>query len=129
MGAVLATFERGLHNDVFFQVGLLTTVGLAAKNAILIIEFAVQLQNRGLALWDATLQAARMRLRPIIMTSLAFGFWVLPLAISSGPGAASRIAIGTAVFGGTLLSTVLGLLFVPLFFVWIRSLLKRPVNN
>ena len=129
LGALLATFVRGLHNDVFFQVGLLTTVGLAAKNAILIIEFAVQLQNRGLALWDATLQAARMRLRPIIMTSLAFGFGVLPLAISSGPGAASRIAIGTAVLGGTVLSTVLGLLFVPLFFVWIRSLLKRPVNN
>ena len=129
LGALLATFVRGLHNDVFFQVGLLTTVGLAAKNAILIIEFAVQLQERGMGLWESATQAARMRLRPIIMTSLAFGFGVLPLAISTGPGAASRVAIGTAVLGGTVLSTVLGLLFVPLFFVWIRALLKRPVNN
>ena len=129
LGALLATFVRGLHNDVFFQVGLLTTVGLAAKNAILIVEFAVQLQERGMGLWESAMQAARMRLRPIIMTSLAFGFGVLPLAISTGPGAASRIAIGTAVLGGTVLSAVLGLLFVPLFFVWIRALIKRPVKN
>ena len=129
LGALLATFVRGLHNDVFFQVGLLTTVGLAAKNAILIIEFAVQLQERGTGLWESAMQAARMRLRPIIMTSLAFGFGVLPLAISTGPGAASRIAIGTAVLGGTVVSTVLCLLFVPLFFVWIRALIKRPVKN
>lgn len=129
LGALLATFVRGLNNDVFFQVGLLTTVGLAAKNAILIVEFAVQLQQKGLDIWQAALQAARLRLRPIIMTSLAFGFGVLPLVISSGPGAASRTAIGTAVLGGTVLSTLLGLLFVPIFFVWIRRLIKRPANH
>lgn len=129
LGALVATSVRGLHNDVFFQVGLLTTVGLAAKNAILIVEFAVQLQERGMKLWEATTEAARLRLRPIIMTSLAFGLGVLPLAISSGPGAASRIAIGTAVLGGTVVSTILGLLFVPLFFVWVRGLIKRPESK
>ena len=120
LGALAATSLRGLNNDVFFQVGLLTTVGLAAKNAILIVEFAVQLQQQGKPLQQAALEAAKLRLRPIIMTSLAFGFGVLPLALGTGAGAASRVAIGTAVLGGAVISTVLGLLFVPLLFVWIR---------
>lgn len=126
LGALAATSLRGLNNDVFFQVGLLTTVGLAAKNAVLIVEFAVQLQRQGRTVYQAAVEAARLRLRPIVMTSLAFGFGVLPLAFGSGAGAASRVAIGTAVLGGTLISTVLGLLFVPMFFVWVRN---RYVKN
>ena len=106
-------------------MGLLTTVGLASKNAILIVEFAVQLQQKGRSLTQAAIEAARLRLRPIIMTSLAFGFGVLPLALGSGAGAAGRIAIGTAVLGGTIISTLLGLLFVPLFFVWVRGWVAR----
>jgi HAE1 family hydrophobic/amphiphilic exporter-1 len=106
---------------VYFQVGLLTTVGLAAKNAILIVEFAKQLQEQGSSLLDATMQAVRQRLRPILMTSLAFLFGVLPLALSSGAGAASRQAIGTGVLGGMLTATALGIFFVPLFFVLIRT--------
>ncbi|WP_066268590.1 efflux RND transporter permease subunit [Hydrogenophaga palleronii] len=121
VGALLATYFRGMSNDVYFQVGLLTTVGLASKNAILIVEFAVQLQEKGLSIFDATVQAVRRRLRPILMTSLAFGFGVLPLALGTGPGAASRQAIGTAVLGGTMLSTALGLFFVPVFFLLVRS--------
>lgn len=121
LGALAATSLRGLNNDVFFQVGLLTTVGLAAKNAILIVEFAVQLQQQGKTVFAAAVEAARLRLRPIVMTSLAFGFGVLPLALGTGAGAAGRIAIGTAVLGGTVISTALGLLFVPLFFVWVRN--------
>ncbi|RYY63619.1 MAG: multidrug efflux RND transporter permease subunit, partial [Comamonadaceae bacterium] len=122
IGALLATSLRGLSNDVYFQVGLLTTVGLASKNAILIVEFAVQLQQQGKSIYDATVQAVRMRLRPILMTSLAFGFGVLPLALGTGPGAAGRRAIGTAVLGGTVLSTILGLFFVPVFFLVVRRL-------
>ena len=125
VGALLATSARGLSNDVYFQVGLLTTVGLASKNAILIVEFAVQLQERGRSIFDATVEAVRLRLRPILMTSLAFGFGVLPLAIGTGPGAAGRNAIGTAVLGGTVLSTLLGLFFVPVFFLMVRSLFVR----
>lgn len=121
LGALLLTWARGLENDVFFQVGLLTTIGLAAKNAILIVEFAVQLQAQGKNVWQAATEAARLRLRPIIMTSLAFGLGVVPLALGTGAGAGSRVAIGTAVLGGTIFSTVLGLLFVPMFFVWIRG--------
>jgi HAE1 family hydrophobic/amphiphilic exporter-1 len=124
-GALLFTSLRGLSNDVYFQVGLLTTVGLASKNAILIVEFAVQLMQRGLSLHEATVQAVRMRLRPILMTSMAFGFGVLPLALGTGPGAGGRNAIGTAVLGGTVLSTILGLFFVPVFFVVVRSLGRR----
>jgi multidrug efflux pump subunit AcrB len=103
----------------------LTTVGLASKNAILIVEFAVQLQDQGRSIFDATLEAVRRRLRPILMTSLAFGFGVLPLALGTGPGAASRQAIGTAVLGGTVLSTSLGLFFVPVFFLLVRSWVQR----
>jgi multidrug efflux pump subunit AcrB len=119
LGAVLATLLRGRANDVFFQVGLLTTVGLAAKNAILIVEFAKELHERGMGVVEAAIQAARMRLRPILMTSLAFVLGVLPLAIAHGAGAGGQTAIGTAVIGGMLSATVLAILFVPLFFVLI----------
>ena len=125
VGAVLATRFTGLSNDVYFQVGLLTTVGLAAKNAILIVEFAKHLQEQGNSLVDATLIAVRQRLRPILMTSLAFMFGVLPLAISSGAGSAGRQAIGTGVLGGMFSATVLGIFFVPLFFVMIRRRFSR----
>ena len=121
IGALAATYTRGLTNDVYFQVGLLTTVGLAAKNAILIVEFAVQLQEQGKKLFEATVEAVRLRLRPILMTSLAFGFGVVPLAIGTGAGAGGRNAIGTAVLGGMVASTVLGIFMVPVFFLLIRS--------
>jgi len=125
IGAVLATWLAGLENDVYFQIGLLTTVGLSAKNAILIVEFAKALQEQGKTLVEATLQAVRLRLRPILMTSLAFMFGVLPLAFSSGAGSASRRAIGTGVLGGMASATVLGLVFVPLFFVLICQFFQR----
>lgn len=125
IGAVLATRFTGLSNDVYFQVGLLTTVGLAAKNAILIVEFAKHLQEQGNSLREATLIAVRQRLRPILMTSLAFMFGVLPLALSSGAGSAGRRAIGTGVLGGMFSATVLGIFFVPLFFVLIRRRFGR----
>ena len=130
VGAVLATTLRGMSADVYFQVGLLTTVGLAAKNAILIVEFAKQLQEeQGKSLIDATMQAVKQRLRPILMTSLAFIFGVLPLALSTGAGAASRQAIGTGVLGGMLTATLLGIFFVPLFYVLIRTVFPyRPVE-
>ncbi|WPB57556.1 efflux RND transporter permease subunit [Xylophilus sp. GOD-11R] len=124
IGALAFTGLRGMSNDVYFQVGLLTTVGLSCKNAILIVEFAVQLQDQGRSLVDAIYEAVRLRLRPILMTSLAFGFGVLPLVIGTGAGAAGRQAIGTAVFGGMVSATVLGIFFVPVFFVLIRGLFK-----
>jgi multidrug efflux pump len=117
LGAVLATALRGLENDVFFQVGLLTTIGLSAKNAILIVEFAKELYEQGKGLTESVVEAARLRLRPILMTSLAFILGVLPLATSSGAGASSRIAIGTGVIGGMVSATILAIFFVPLFFV------------
>jgi multidrug efflux pump len=120
IGTVLATLLRGLGNDVFFQVGLLTTVGLSAKNAILIVEFAKENHDRGMPLIEATVAAARQRLRPILMTSLAFVFGVLPLAVATGAGAGGRTAIGTGVIGGMLSATVLAVLFVPVFFVSVR---------
>jgi hydrophobe/amphiphile efflux-1 (HAE1) family protein len=125
IGAVLATWVTGLDNDVYFQIGLLTTVGLSAKNAILIVEFAQQLEKQGRQLMEATLQAVKLRLRPILMTSLAFGFGVLPLALASGAGSASRRAIGTGVLGGMIAATLLGLVFVPLFYVVIRRFFAR----
>ena len=125
VGAVLGSSLAGLANDVYFQVGLLTTVGLAAKNAILIVEFAKQLQEQGMDLLSAALEACRQRLRPILMTSLAFMFGVLPLALSSGAGAGGRKAIGTGVLGGMFSATVLGIFFVPLFFVLVRRLLVK----
>ncbi|MGE6107706.1 efflux RND transporter permease subunit [Aeromonas sobria] len=117
LGAIVAATLRGLENDVYFQVGLLTTIGLSAKNAILIVEFAKELHDKGMALGEAVVEAARLRLRPILMTSLAFILGVLPLVISSGAGASSRNAIGTGVMGGMISATVLAIFFVPLFFV------------
>ncbi|MCR3951305.1 efflux RND transporter permease subunit [Aeromonas hydrophila] len=117
LGAIVAATLRGLENDVYFQVGLLTTIGLSAKNAILIVEFAKELYDRGMGLSEAVVEAARLRLRPILMTSLAFILGVLPLVISTGAGASSRNAIGTGVMGGMISATVLAIFFVPLFFV------------
>jgi len=125
IGAVLGTFVFKLSNDVYFQVGLLTVVGLAAKNAILIVEFAKELQEQGMPLKQATLQAVRLRLRPILMTSIAFGLGVLPLAISSGAGSGSQNAIGVGVLGGMLSATFLGIFFVPVFFVLVRGLFDK----
>ena len=122
IGTVSATLLRGLGNDVFFQVGLLTTVGLSAKNAILIVEFAKENHERGMGLVEATVAAARQRLRPILMTSMAFILGVLPLAIATGAGAGGRIAIGTGVIGGMVTATVLAVFLVPVFFVSVRSL-------
>jgi hydrophobe/amphiphile efflux-1 (HAE1) family protein len=121
IGTITATLWRGLANDVFFQVGLLTTVGLSAKNAILIVEFALENHKRGMHLMEATVAAARQRLRPILMTSMAFILGVLPLAIATGAGAGGRIAIGTGVIGGMLTATVLAVFLVPVFFVSVRS--------
>ncbi|GAT35341.1 multidrug efflux pump [Terrimicrobium sacchariphilum] len=128
-GAVLATWGRGLSNDVFLQVGILTIVGLSAKNAILIVEFAKANFEEGMDLVTAALEAARQRLRPILMTSLAFGLGVVPLAISTGAGSGGQNAIGTGVIGGTLASTFLGILLVPLFFVVIQRLFRAKPKN
>lgn len=125
IGAVLFAMARGLSNDVYFQVGLLTTIGLAAKNAILIVEFAKSLYEQGTELLDATMEAVRMRLRPIIMTSMAFMLGVTPLVLSSGAGSGSQNAIGTGVFGGMFSATVLAIFFVPVFFVVVFRLAKR----
>jgi multidrug efflux pump len=122
IGAALAVTLRGLENDIYFQVGLLTTMGLSAKNAILIVEFAEQAEKQGKTPLDAALEAARIRLRPILMTSLAFIFGVIPLAISTGAGARSRVEIGTAVVGGMLTATALAIFYIPLFFVLVRRL-------
>ncbi|MBW3497603.1 MULTISPECIES: efflux RND transporter permease subunit [unclassified Janthinobacterium] len=125
IGAVLGTWFFGLSNDVYFQVGLLTVVGLSAKNAILIVEFAKEMQESGMSLLDATLHAVRLRLRPILMTSIAFGLGVLPLAISSGAGSGSQNAIGIGVLGGMLTATFLGIFFVPVFFVLVRGFFSK----
>ncbi len=125
LGALLFCSLRGLDNDVYFQVALVTTIGLAAKNAILIVEFAKKLYMDGMELVPATLQAVRIRLRPILMTSLAFMLGVVPLVLASGAGAAGRIAIGTGVFGGMFAATLLGIFFVPLFFVFVQRHLAR----
>jgi multidrug efflux pump len=124
IGALMATSLRGLSNDVFFQVGLLVTVGLAAKNAILIVEFAKELHEQGKGLVEATIEACRMRLRPIIMTSMAFILGVVPLSISTGAGSGSQHSIGTGVIGGMITAVVLAIFWVPLFFVAISSLFK-----
>jgi multidrug efflux pump len=125
LGAVVFAMLRGLSNDVYFQVGLLTTIGLSAKNAILIVEFAKSLHERGMDLLDATMEAVRMRLRPIIMTSLAFMLGVTPLVLSSGAGSGSQNAIGTGVFGGIFSATVLAIFFIPVFFLVVFRLAQR----
>ena len=125
IGALLAAFLRGLPEDVYFQVGLLTTVGLSAKNAILITEFARNLHLGGMDAMAAVREAVRIRLRPIVMTSLSFMLGVLPLVLASGAGSGGRIAIGTGVFGGMLAATLLGVLFVPLFFLFVQGIVVR----
>jgi multidrug efflux pump len=125
LGTVLGSFMRGMDRDVYFQVAMLTTVGLSSKNAILIVEFAKENVEKGMELVEATLLAVRARLRPILMTSLAFGFGVVPLAIASGAGAGAQRAIGTGVLGGMLVGTLLGIFFVPLFFVVVQRLFTR----
>ncbi len=124
LGVVLATLLRGYANDVYFQVGLITIIGLSAKNAILIIEFAKDLQAEGKSVLQAALQAAHLRFRPIIMTSLAFGLGVVPLVLASGASSSSQRAIGTGVLGGMITGTVLAVFFVPVFFVIVRTLFK-----
>jgi len=124
LGSLLAASMRGMSNDVYFKVGLITIIGLAAKNAILIVEFAKDLQAQGRTPMQAALEAAHLRFRPIIMTSLAFILGVLPLVIASGAGAAGQRAIGTGVMGGMVTATALGVVFVPVFFVVIRSFFK-----
>ncbi|HIE4489845.1 TPA: efflux RND transporter permease subunit [Proteus mirabilis] len=126
LGAVIATLLRGLSSDVYFQIGLMTTIGLSAKNAILIVEFAKHLYEKdGKPLIDAAAEAARMRLRPIIMTSLAFTFGVLPMALASGAGQGSQHSVATGVIGGMLASTFLAIFFVPLFYVFVVKLFSR----
>ena len=125
VGALLATYTRGLSNDVYFQVGLLTTIGLSAKNAILIVEFAKELMEHGKGLIEATLEAVRIRLRPILMTSFAFILGVLPLVISTGAGSGSQHSVGTGVMGGMIAATLLGIFFVPVFFVVVMKMVGR----
>ncbi|MFW2177215.1 MULTISPECIES: efflux RND transporter permease subunit [unclassified Moraxella] len=124
LGAAIFTGMRGFANDIYLQVGLLTVVGLSAKNAILIIEFAKERQDAGYSLYDSVTVAARQRLRPIIMTSLAFGIGVVPLFLAKGAGSGSQTAIGTSVLGGVISATLLGVFFIPMFYVWIRSIFK-----
>lgn len=129
LGAVIASRLFGMANDVYFQVALLTTVGLASKNAILIVEFAKGLKDQGVDIYTAVSSAMQQRFRPIVMTSLAFILGVTPLAISSGAGAASQNAIGVAVMGGMLASTVIAILFVPMFYVLVQKVFRKPVNS
>jgi multidrug efflux pump len=124
IGTILAAHLRDMNNDVYFQVGMLTTVGLAVKNAILIVEFAKAFYDGGMSLREAALEAAKERLRPILMTSIAFICGSIPLAIATGAGASSRVAIGTAVVGGMLTATILAVFFVPVFFVTVLRLFR-----
>ena len=129
VGALLATTFRGLPNDVYFKVGLLVIVGLSTKNAILIIEFAEDLMKQGKGLVEATLEAVHLRLRPILMTSIAFILGVLPLAIARGAGSASQNAIGTGVIGGMITATILAIFLVPVFFVVIRGFFHKRAGR
>ncbi len=129
LGVLAATQLRGMPNDVYFQIGLITIIGLSAKNAILVVEFAKERFDRGSTLIDAALHAVRQRLRPILMTSLAFGLGVLPLALSHGAGSGSQNEIGTGIVGGAITTTLLGLFFVPLYFVTVLHLFRvKPTN-
>ena len=128
LGSVLFSMARGLSADVYFNVGLIAIIGLSAKNAILIAEFAIEEEARGASVVDATMSAVKLRLRPIVMTSLAFILGMIPLVLSTGAGAASRIAVGTGVMGGMIAGTALGIFFIPLFYLSVRRWIarKRP---
>ena len=125
IGGIIATSLRGMANDVYFQIGLLTTLGLATKNAILIVQFAKGGMEKGMGLMEATVEGAKLRFRPILMTSLAFGFGVLPLALTAGAGAGAQNAIGTGVLGGMVTATLLVVIFSPLFYVIIEQVFGR----
>jgi len=125
LGALSAQWMRGLSNDVYCQVGLVMLIGLAAKNAILIVEFAEQLRHRGLSIVEAAIEAGRIRLRPILMTSLAFILGVLPLVFATGAGQEARHSVGTAVAGGMVLSTFLNVVFIPVLYVVVETLRER----
>ena len=127
LGALGAMKLRGLTNDVYCQIGLVMLIGLASKNAILIVEFAEQLQEEGLSTLDAAVEAARIRLRPILMTSLAFILGVVPLMLAEGAGAAGRVSVGTTVFGGMIAATTLNLIFIPVLYVVVRAIVPRKV--
>ncbi|GGE79891.1 efflux RND transporter permease subunit [Sphingomonas prati] len=129
LGSILFTMMRGYSADVYFNVGLITIIGLAAKNAILIVEFAIEQEAEGKSVFDATMEAVKLRLRPIIMTSLAFILGMVPLFISTGAGAASRRAVGTGVMGGMIAATILGIFFIPLFYIAVRRWLTRKAPH
>src|ERR1700681_2571007 len=128
LGALLLQAARGLQNDVYCQIGLVMLIGLASKNAILIVEFAEQLQHRGLSLVDSAIEAARLRLRPILMTSIAFILGVLPLVFATGAGAAGRHSVGTTVFGGMIFSTFLNLFIIPVLYILVRGWLPMKLK-
>ena len=125
LGALGAQSLRGLQNDVYCQIGLVMLVGLSSKNAILIVEFAEQLRQRGMTIMDAAIESAKIRLRPILMTSLAFILGVVPLVLASGAGENGRHSVGTTVFGGMLMSTVLNLFFIPVLYLLIEGWRER----
>jgi HAE1 family hydrophobic/amphiphilic exporter-1 len=129
LGALLAQSMRGLQNDVYCQIGLVMLIGLASKNAILIVEFAEQLQHRGMGLVESAIEGARLRLRPILMTSIAFILGVLPLVFASGAGAAGRHSVGTTVFGGMIVSTFLNLFIIPVLYVLVRGWLPMKITK
>jgi multidrug efflux pump len=129
LGALIAIMLRGIPNDVYFQIGLLTLVALAAKNAILIVEFAVDLHREGKSLYDSAVEAAKLRFRPIVMTSFAFILGVVPLAIATGASANSRHSIGTGVIGGMLGATVIAIFFVPMFFLVLEKIGKKSSST
>ena len=129
IGGILASSFRGLANDVYFQIGLLTTLGLTTKNAILIVQYAMIKMQEGAGLIEATLEGAKLRFRPIVMTSLAFGFGVLPLVLTTGAGAGAQNAIGTSVLGGMVTGTFLAVFFIPLFYFVIYRLMERTRNR
>jgi HAE1 family hydrophobic/amphiphilic exporter-1 len=129
IGGLLASSLRGMPNDVYFQIGLLTVLGLTTKNAILIVQFAQAHMAEGMPLIEATVEAAKLRLRPIVMTSLAFGFGVLPLAIAHGAGAGAQSAIGTSVLGGMITGTFLAIFFIPLFYVFVVQIFGHKTDR
>ena len=129
IGAVIAVWIRGIPNDIFFKVGLITIIGLSAKNAILIVEFAKMLKEEGMTLIEATVAAAKLRLRPILMTSLAFTAGVIPLVIASGASSETQHAIGTGVFGGMVSATILAIFCVPVFFVFILGAVEKLLGK